>query len=40
MESGQDNLSRLVAALWRAVIATELRRGQPPRRSVRRARTA
>jgi len=38
MESGQDNLSRLVAELRRAVIAAELRRGQPPRRAPRRAR--
>ena len=33
MESGQDNLNRLVAELRRAVIAAELRRGRPaPRR--------
>jgi len=40
MESGQDNLSRLVAQLRRAVIGAELRRGQPPRRPARRARAA
>jgi len=33
MESGQDNLARLVAELRRAVIATELRRGPAANRS-------
>jgi hypothetical protein len=32
MESGQDNLSRLVAELRRAVIAAELRRARSGRR--------
>jgi len=40
MESGQDNLIRLVAELRRAVIAAELRRGRPPRRRERRERAA
>jgi hypothetical protein len=35
MESGNDNLARLVADLRRAVIAIELRRGRPPRRRAR-----
>jgi hypothetical protein len=38
MESGSENLNRLVAELRRAVIAVELRRGRPPRRRVRRRR--
>jgi hypothetical protein len=37
MENGNDKLNRLVAQLRKAVIATELRRGQPPRRRAARA---
>jgi hypothetical protein len=37
MESGNDKLIRLVAQLRKAVIASELRRGRPPRRPVARA---
>ena len=40
MESGNENLTRLVAELRRAVIAIELRRGRPPRRRIRRVRSA
>jgi hypothetical protein len=40
MESGQDNLTRLVAELRRAVIAVELKRGRPHRRRARRLKAA
>jgi len=40
MESGPENLTRLVAELRRAVIAVELRRGRPTRRRPRRLRAA
>jgi len=40
MESGHDNLSRLVAELRRAVIAVELRRGRLSRRRDRRVKSA